>query len=312
MPRRPEQANPEQIRQQLARLLQDYKILLRTEELRPKVIELAKAFHLLRDMGSSLLPVEGETAARDRILLYFQKYPLTVIHGDELMVVSGIQEWARRVRELRREHGWAIASGATLMEMGKEEETGRSELDVFQILPEEYILLSIEQDREAAYRWRLANDIRRKKNLSVKNKILQFLRENVGRIVTGEELRYVAGDKTEWARRVRELRTEEGWPIITKTTGRPDLPIGGYLLEQDRQIPAHDRHIPDSVRGQVLRRDNYSCRECGWNHALWNPSDPRHLELHHCEHHAKGGENTEGNLITVCNICHHEIHRREG
>jgi hypothetical protein len=33
-----------------------------------------------------------------------------------------------------------------------------------------------------------------------------------------EELKYLAKDKKEWARRVRELRTEQGWPIVTKKT----------------------------------------------------------------------------------------------
>ena len=87
-----------------------------------------------------------------------------------------------------------------------------------------------------------------KEKISVRDKILKFLRENVGIQVTGEELRYVAGDKTEWARRVRELRTEFGWPVATKTTGNPELPMGVYVLQADRQSPEHDRDIPDEVR----------------------------------------------------------------
>jgi hypothetical protein len=137
------------------------------------------------------------------------------------------------------------------------------------------------------------------------------MRTNVGKFVTGEELRYVAKDKTEWARRVRELRTEYGWPIVTKNSGRPDLPIGTYLLEQDRQSPMHDRHIPDPVRREVLRRDNYQCKRCGWTHSLWNRSDSRHLELHHIEAHASGGDNTEANLITLCTVCHDLWHSEE-
>jgi len=100
------------------------------------------------------------------------------------------------------------------------------------------------------------------------------------------------------------LRTEHGWPIVTKNTGRPDLPIGTYLLEQDRQSPEHDRVIPDNVRREVLRRDEYQCQRCQWTHQLWNPSDPRHLELHHVIAHVEGGENTESNLVTLCTVCH--------
>jgi len=254
------------------------------------------------------MPHEKATAARARILDYFRKYPKTVIHGDELMVVSGIQDWPRRLRELRKEYGWAILSGDAANEMLAEDEFALRDLKVTSLKPEEYILLDEEQDREAALRWRIANDIRKKK-VGVKKKIEEYMLANVGRTVTGEELRYVANDKTEWARRVRELRTEQGWPIVTRNTGRPDLPIGVYLLEQARQSPVHDRNIPDPVRCAVLIRDAYKCQKCGWTHRQWNPSDPRHLELHHIEHHVKGGRNTEDNLTTLCTVCHDHLHR---
>jgi hypothetical protein len=107
-----------------------------------------------------------------------------------------------------------------------------------------------------------------------------------------------------------ELRTELGWPIATKTTGRLDLGAGVYVLQADRQSPEHDRHIPDDVRREVLRRDKYKCKQCNWSHAEWNPSDSRHLELHHITHHAKGGENVEGNLTTLCTVCHDKLHRK--
>jgi hypothetical protein len=145
----------------------------------------------------------------------------------------------------------------------------------------------------------------------VRDKILKFLRANIGRGVTGEELRYVAGDKTEWARRVRELRTEFGWPVVTKSTGRPDLAIGVYILQADRQSPKHDRGIQDDVRREVLRRDGYKCQQCDWSHKEWNPSDPRHLELHHIKHHATGGQNVKENLKTLCTVCHDKVHKIE-
>jgi hypothetical protein len=180
-----------------------------------------------------------------------------VIHGDELMVVSGIQDWPRRLRELRCEFGWSIASGITLHEMA-DGETSPFGVEIDKPRPEEYILLDVNQDRDAAYRWKVANDIRRK-NIGSRAKVLEFFRLNVGKPITSEELRYVTNNKSEWARRVRELRTEDGWPIMTRSTGRPDLPIGVYVLEQDRQSPAHDRKIPDPIRCAVLVRDG-SCR----------------------------------------------------
>jgi hypothetical protein len=300
---------PEAVRQKVANLIENFEAELRSGELRSKVLALVPIFHGLRDIGKSLIPAEYASAARDRILYYFRQYPGTIINGDELLVVSGIQEYARRVRELRVQFGWAIVSGVTIKEMSTDEaEEVPDELKAMR--PNEYVLLSAAEDRDAAHRWHVANTIRREGG-SVRGKILKFLRANVGRGVTNEELRYVAGDRTEWARRVRELRTEHGWPIATKTTGRPELGVGVYVLQADRQSPEHDRSIPDDVRREVLRRDEYKCRMCGWSHDEWNPSDPRHLELHHIEHHEKGGSNVSENLKTLCTVCHDKVHRRE-
>jgi hypothetical protein len=310
MPRRSKPQDAEALRQQLIELLKNFRKELETGNLRTKVLALVPAHHLLRDLGSSLVPPKEAGSARDRILLYFRKYPRIVIGGSELMVVSGINEWPRRVRELRVEFGWAILSGTTAKQMMEEGEFDIKGVDVGRMKTDDYILIRDDQDRDSAHRWHGANVIRRKK-LAVRDKILEYLRLNVGREVTGEELRYVANEKTEWARRVRELRTELGWPVVTKATGRPDLPVGVYVLEQDRQSPAHDRKIPDPVRAAVLKRDKYRCVKCGWSHQDWNRSDPRFLELHHVEHHARGGSNEEDNLITVCTVCHDDIHRRE-
>jgi len=300
----------EEIRKQLQVLLANFEQELKSDSLRNKVLSLVPCFNHLRDLGKSLIPSTIARSARDRILHYFQKYPVVIINGDELLVVSGIQEYARRVRELKVQFGWSIVSGLTAKQMADENEFPLSNVDVNSMGSSDYILLSTEQDRDAAHRWHLANEIRRE-NIAVRDKILKYLRKNVGQKVTGEELKYLAKDISDWPRRVRELRTEYGWPIVTQNTGRPDLEVGVYLLEADRQSPVHDRHIPDPIKRDVLRRDKYKCTICKWAHDDWNRSDPRHLELHHKKHHVKGGDNTESNLITVCTVCHDEIHRKK-
>lgn len=303
------QVDPEVVRRRVEELIRNFESELRTEDLRPKVLALVPIFHGLRDLGKALIPSKYASAARDRILYYFRKYSRTVIAGNELLVVSGIQEYARRVRELRVQFGWAVASGVTIKEM-REDEDAEVPNELKAMKPSEYVLLNETQDRDAAHRWNVANTIR-KESGSVRDKILKFLRANVGKGVTNEELRYVAGDKTEWARRVRELRTEFGWPIATKTTGRPELGVGIYVLQANRQISEHDRHIPDDIRREVLRRDGYRCQACNWSHDEWNPSDPRHLELHHVMHHAKGGANVKENLKSLCTVCHDKLHKKE-
>ena len=318
MARRTQLGDSDELRRRLIDLLDDFEHRLGEDNLREQVQALVPAVYLLRDLGSSLILDDDAGSARDRILYYLRRYPLMIIAGDELGVVSGISEYARRVRELRVEYGWPIYSGTTAKEMAEEELTGGTgylfgpELPVEAIRAmkaDDYILVG-EQDRDAAHRWNLANDIR-KRPLSMKGRLLLYLRENVGKPVTGEELRYVAG-KQSWPRRTRELRTEEGWPIATRNSGRPDLPVGVYVLEDDRQSEPHDRNIPDPVRVAVLKRDDFRCRCCGWEPTVRKPGDPRSLlELHHITHHAGGGSNDEGNLITLCNVDHDEVHRRK-
>ena len=310
MARRSRQDNPEALRKNLIDLLSNFEDKLKQGDLRQQVRGLVPVFNRLRDLGSSILP-DGESG-RDRILLYLRKYPYTRLNGQELMVVSGIDDWARRVRELRVEHGWKILTGVTAKEIVRdadESETPPSSADLPQMKPDDYMLLDEKQDREAAHRWRSANRIR-KLSLSVQNKILLFLKENIGNEISGEELRYVSKNKSEWARRVRELRTEEGWPVLTKTTGMPELPVGIYVLASDRQSPKEDRAVKDALRREVFVRDGYECRDCKWMPQQWNRSDPRNLEAHHEIPHAEGGSTEKGNLVTLCNVCHDVRHRK--
>lgn len=299
-------------------LLDNLGIFERESDLRDYVLKLVPVHHKVRDIGCSLIPGEVAPTARERILHYFRRYPRTLIDADELLVISGISEWARRVRELRVQYGWWIYSGMTFQEMEEATPEAVEEMkrdlpfDPSKVRPDQYVLIREEEDRDAAHRWNVLNEIRRKK-ISVKDKLLEYLRRNVGRPVTGEELRYLAGDAKEWARRTRELRTEDGWPVVTRMQGREDLPVGAYLLEEDRQAEPHDRRIPDPVRIEVLKRDNFACTSCGWDRSRRSPDDPRKfLELHHITFHAEKGENTAENLITLCNVCHDDLHRKFG
>lgn len=311
MPRKAIRSKAEEIRADLVALLQNFAGELSKTDIRSKVRALIPAFHKLRELGASLLPGGDASGARKRLLQYLIRYPRIVIAGDELMVVAGIGEWARRIRELRVQFGWHIVTGISLREMQMEEEFDTSDLTIGEVGADDYVLLTDSQDREAALRWNIANEVRRRR-ASVKDKVLQFLRANVGQAITGEELRYVAKGRTEWARRVRELRTEDGWPVATRNTGRPDLPVGVYVLERDRQAPAHDRKLRDAVRRSVMRRDDYRCCTCGWTRKDWTQDDPRYFEVHHKRHHARGGSNEVDNLETLCNVCHDERHRKEG
>ena len=229
--------NPKPSAQSLVELLTNFADELRKTDLRAKVLALIPAVHKLRDLGSSLMPKNSGTSALERIIAYLKNYPKTVIAGDEIMVVSGIGEWARRVRQLRVQFGWWIYSGVTFKQIAEDEQKDATILkellgvDPVRIRPDQYVLMRVEQDLEAAHRWNTLNQIRKSK-VSVTDKILEYFRKNVGKQITGEELKYLAKDKSEWARRSRELRTEQGWPVVTKSSGREDLPVGVYVLEK--------------------------------------------------------------------------------
>lgn len=300
-------------REELISLLRDFDEDSLTD-IRGRVLELIPAFHLLQHMGTeALYPGASAISGRDRILAYFKEYPFTVLGTDEIMVISGISEYGRRVRELRVEHGWNIMGGITAKRMsafGDLDLPVDTLANVATMKKDDYILLSETADRDAAHRWIIANGIRRMKHLSGRDRMLEYLKVNVGRLITGEELDYVA-KISDWPRRTRELRTEEGWSVQTKKTGRVDLPVGMYVLETLEQAPAHDRHISDATRVKVLNRDHHACRKCGWTYTMAHPGDPRKLlELHHLDHHATGGTNDEHNLITLCNVDHDELHAK--
>ena len=58
-----------------------------------------------------------------------------------------------------------------------------------QLKPDQYILVSAEVDFDLSRRWHVANRIR-KSGGGAKARILQFLKENLGIVVTTEELAY--------------------------------------------------------------------------------------------------------------------------
>ena len=140
---------------------------------------------------------------------------------------------------------------------------------------------------------------------------MHFLKENVGQIVTSEEIAYVA-KASEYGRRIRELRTEKGFSISTHFTGRPDLKMGEYILESTERVSEpHDRKIPFDVQKAVYERDRNTCLSCGWTHDKWTKRDPRILELHHVKEHVKGGKNTVNNLVVLCSKCHDKVHAKK-
>lgn len=302
MARRPKVQEVEWLIGQIDNRLKSFDGELPNLGLREKVLRLVELQHQFSDLGVSVVHTSGleAGAAIDRIRLYLTQFSGVIVHGDELAVVSGISDYPRRIRQLRVEQGYQIASGAS-----PDSDAG------IKLKPDEYLLLTTEPDLDQARRWHIANRIRKSTTLSQDERILEFLKENVGKIVTTEELSYVSRDKKEFGRRTRELRTEQGYLIATKFTGRPDLRPGQYILESlDRREEAHDRKITVETQKIVFARDKNTCVCCQWNREN-NPMEGRRfLELHHIQHHKHGGSNEAENLVVLCSRCHDDVHAK--
>ena len=128
---------------------------------------------------------------------------------------------------------------------------------------------------------------------------------NLGRVMGADELRPVAGNISEWARRVRELRTEEGFLILTHND-RADLKPGEYLLETAKPQPAFARAISKETRAFVLDRNGFTCQMCGAVAGESHPYDPtRKTRLHigHVIDKSLGGSDEASNLKAICSVC---------
>lgn len=128
---------------------------------------------------------------------------------------------------------------------------------------------------------------------------------NIGRVMSSDELREVAGNITEWARRVRELRTEEGFLIQTHND-RSDLKPGQYILENAKPQPAFERAISKETRAYVLDRNGFTCQMCGAAAGEPHPYDPsRKTRLHigHILDKSQGGSDDPSNLRALCSVC---------
>jgi len=128
---------------------------------------------------------------------------------------------------------------------------------------------------------------------------------NIGRVMDSEELRLVASNQSEWARRIRELRTEEGYLILTHND-RSELKPGQYLLETAKPQPAFERTISKETRAYVLDRNGFTCQMCGAVAGEMHPYDltrKTRLHLGHIIDKSVGGTDDPSNLRAICSVC---------
>jgi len=139
---------------------------------------------------------------------------------------------------------------------------------------------------------------------SSRAKVLEFFLANVGRVVTSDEIRKASG-ASEWARRLRELRNEVGWQILSNRD-RNSLKPGEYILETTKRLPAFARNISKETRALVLERNGYTCQMCGMAAGDTDPyliGRTVRLTMGHIIDKDKGGTDDPGNLRVVCTNC---------
>ena len=143
------------------------------------------------------------------------------------------------------------------------------------------------------------------KKLSCRELILIFLLANKGRIIQSREIQESCGFKAEWGRRLRELRNEHGYQILSHKD-RSDLKPGQYMLETDVRVPAFARDISKETRAWVLERNGYTCQMCGraaGDADPFNPARKVRLTMGHVIDKAMGGGDQPDNLKAVCTNC---------
>ncbi|MDI1227077.1 MAG: HNH endonuclease [bacterium] len=149
-------------------------------------------------------------------------------------------------------------------------------------------------------------DKKQKKDGS-KQKIRNFLLENMGRVIESHELQTAADGKVQYSRRLRELRDNEGWKILSHhdtTTLKP----GQYLLKEKPPVKPDvkfGKGISAKLRAEVLDRNGFTCQMCGLTPYDVDPATGRNVRLHlgHIKDKSLGGKDELANLRALCSSC---------
>jgi hypothetical protein len=140
--------------------------------------------------------------------------------------------------------------------------------------------------------------------MGARDRIRDFFIANVGKVLTTQKIRKVGGI-SEYARRIRELRDEEGFQIKSHVD-RADLKPSEYILETLERKPVISRAISPQLRNEILERNGFTCQLCGAGPGDQDPFNPnRKVRLHvdHVKPISQGGTDDKTNLRVLCSAC---------
>ena len=136
---------------------------------------------------------------------------------------------------------------------------------------------------------------------SARDKIRKFFERNVGRVVATGQIRRLAG-VSEYARRIRELRDDEGMRILSHID-RHDLKPGEYVLESLERTPRFSHKVDKTTRARILERNGLTCAMCGSMASDVDPYAPHRKIRLHIDHVDPDGPTVDDNLRVLCNNC---------
>lgn len=145
------------------------------------------------------------------------------------------------------------------------------------------------------------------RNNGSKERIRRFLLAYVGEVVASLQIRDAIGTEvSEWARRLRELREDEHWPILSHNDS-VDLKPGEYMFKQvptEKKVVFH-RAISAKLRAEVLDRNGSTCQMRGLCPGEIDPATRRKVRLHigHVVDRNLGGRDELSNLRALCSSC---------
>ena len=139
------------------------------------------------------------------------------------------------------------------------------------------------------------------RQMGSKDKIRQFFEGHVGKIVTTAEIRELT-HVSEYARRIRELRDDEGMQIISHND-RADLKPGEYMLLSLERAPRFSHKIDKVQRARILERNGLTCAMCGATAGDQDPYTPGRKIRLHVDHINPDGLTADENLRVLCNNC---------
>jgi 5-methylcytosine-specific restriction endonuclease McrA len=145
------------------------------------------------------------------------------------------------------------------------------------------------------------------RKIGSKEKVRQFFLANIGRVVESHEIQAAADGAVQYSRRLRELREQEGWLILSHND-TTELKPGQYLLREvpvARDKPTIARGISSRLRAAVFDRNGFTCQMCGLTPGDIDPYTNRKVRLHvgHIVDKSHGGKDELSNLRTLCSTC---------